>query len=773
MKAKYIPQPADTSNTILSSELAEITESLAKNTHEVWAKQRLAEGWKYGAERNDERKEHPCLVPYEELPENEKNYDRNTAIETIRLVLKQGYEIRYVPKPKPACRIAGNNEYAVVTDKGSDDIFLPGGNFPILWASNKRLPEQDLYDKIINRSFLLLDADVLRKSGAMISSRISWERTATELVWQMQNNPLLLHICKTPRILITFAEDGAVYIKRENGKSKAVLALSHGGPEGTSRGKNELKPDDAFALMTNALVKQLIDVTAGKSALRILPILKATENNTAENNAETVFEIPFTSGQSGIDPDYWRISNNVGNKRIFDLACEYVRKGAEVIEGLPQLSFGKLTTIDRREIEAYQNIRNLIDNYAHSDSVRPLSIAVFGAPGSGKSFGVTEIAKNVLPGKVDKIEFNVSQFTDNSDLGHAFQQVRDKILEGKLPLVFFDEFDSDRNGVKLGWIKNFLMPMQDGKFKDESGLHPLGKCILVFAGGTSSGFEEFSNPAPDKQNDFKDVKGPDFISRLRGTINVLGPNQAGDNDKSYILRRALLLRSLCKNKLKIKDGEDAPIDKNVLGAMLLVPKYKHGARSMEAILDMSRIEGNNWNPVSLPFYSQLSLHVDADAFIKLVLREVILNSYMEKLAIAIHEDYRQKNPGTDYDIPWEELTEHIKDTNRDQAKNFSDYLTQAGYSYDSGDTPFPSVKQFDAKEIELIARQSHIVWVESKITAGWVYGKIKDAVKKTHPLLVDWQQLPEEEKQKDRDIAANIIPLMECVGLRVYRIIMI
>jgi len=63
MKTRYTPQPADTSKVIFPSELTEMTELFAKNTHDIWAQQRIANGWKYGAERNDERKEHPCLVP--------------------------------------------------------------------------------------------------------------------------------------------------------------------------------------------------------------------------------------------------------------------------------------------------------------------------------------------------------------------------------------------------------------------------------------------------------------------------------------------------------------------------------------------------------------------------------------------------------------------------------------------------------------------------------------------------------------------------------------
>ena len=91
--APYTPQPLDASEVMIPAFLTEISEELAKNIHEIWAKQRFAEGWKYMTERNDERKEHPCLVPYEELPENEKEYDRNTAMETIRFILSRGYEI--------------------------------------------------------------------------------------------------------------------------------------------------------------------------------------------------------------------------------------------------------------------------------------------------------------------------------------------------------------------------------------------------------------------------------------------------------------------------------------------------------------------------------------------------------------------------------------------------------------------------------------------------------------------------------------------------------
>lgn len=89
----YIPQPVDTSSVELPSELIPLTEQMARNVHEVWARTRIGQGWTYGPVRDDERKQHPCLVPYEDLPESEKVYDRNTAMETLRLILKLGFSV--------------------------------------------------------------------------------------------------------------------------------------------------------------------------------------------------------------------------------------------------------------------------------------------------------------------------------------------------------------------------------------------------------------------------------------------------------------------------------------------------------------------------------------------------------------------------------------------------------------------------------------------------------------------------------------------------------
>ena len=89
----YTPQPIDTSAINLTNELNPLVEQMAKNVHDVWAARRIADGWTYGEKRDDEKKTHPCLVAYEELPESEKEYDRKTGLETLKFIIRAGYQI--------------------------------------------------------------------------------------------------------------------------------------------------------------------------------------------------------------------------------------------------------------------------------------------------------------------------------------------------------------------------------------------------------------------------------------------------------------------------------------------------------------------------------------------------------------------------------------------------------------------------------------------------------------------------------------------------------
>ena len=89
----YTPNPLDTSDVQLSEDILELTEKLAENTHEVWSAGRITQGWQYGEERNDAEKLHPCLVEYDKLSDDEKKFDRDTALETLKCIIKLGYKI--------------------------------------------------------------------------------------------------------------------------------------------------------------------------------------------------------------------------------------------------------------------------------------------------------------------------------------------------------------------------------------------------------------------------------------------------------------------------------------------------------------------------------------------------------------------------------------------------------------------------------------------------------------------------------------------------------
>ena len=89
----YQPTPIDTSAIQLPADVEALTEKLAENTHENWSVGRIRDGWKFGKKRDDDSRTHPCLVPYSDLTDSEKEYDRTSAVETLKVILALGYQI--------------------------------------------------------------------------------------------------------------------------------------------------------------------------------------------------------------------------------------------------------------------------------------------------------------------------------------------------------------------------------------------------------------------------------------------------------------------------------------------------------------------------------------------------------------------------------------------------------------------------------------------------------------------------------------------------------
>lgn len=284
----------------------------------------------------------------------------------------------------------------------------------------------------------------------------------------------------------------------------------------------------------------------------------------------------------------------------------------------------RLLVVDRQEIEGFRTIRNLIRSHLADiegkRNKRPLSIAVFGPPGSGKSFAVKRIVESIRSNhETVFLQYNLAQFTEAGELNRAFEAITEKIALRKVPIAFFDEFDSRYREQAVGWLKFFLAPMEDGEYNGK----PVKDAILVFAGGTAPTFTEFSLETratiDPLWQDFSKAKGPDFVSRLRGHLNVMGINPADLDDELYLVRRAILLRWLLSEAQNLRPNEEARIETEVLRALLNVPTYKHGGRSMRIVLSLCTGKGGDIGKSTLPTLDQLNMHVNGKAFMDLVL----------------------------------------------------------------------------------------------------------------------------------------------------------
>ncbi len=308
------------------------------------------------------------------------------------------------------------------------------------------------------------------------------------------------------------------------------------------------------------------------------------------------------------------------------LAKEIVGRGFEGRQDTPSLTYARFERIrefDPDQTDMLAGLRALLKQHIENPSraLKPLSIAVFGPPGAGKSFTVRELARAVGFSKESMLTFNLSQFEDPAYLMGALHQVAAASIQS-CPLVFFDEFDTPLQGRPLGWLRYFLAPMQDGEFTEGTATFHIGAPVFVFAGGTAARFVHFG-AHQGVESELRALKLPDFVSRLRGTLDIPGVDP-DTNDVSGVhhLRRANILRGAIENLWPhvVVDGT-VNVEASVLKAFLDVSHYKHGARSLEAIVSMSNLRGSlQYTASLLPPPHLLALHVDAMEFMQIIRR---------------------------------------------------------------------------------------------------------------------------------------------------------
>ncbi|MBF0524783.1 MAG: AAA family ATPase [Deltaproteobacteria bacterium] len=707
-------------------------------------------------------------------------------------------------------------------------------------------------DSLADRLVVVLSVEHLRLEDVRISKGISWERTVADLVRGVKDSPALTDLKRAKHVIITLDGDGALWMSRSGqnelrfslffdpqhleeewtesagirggvyglmscftGALAARLAIPPERPtwshieSGIIRGlelmrflkvaghglKDGEKPgflfnDMAAAIITDPSRKPTAEQPSGRFETKL-----ALACRNLRPFAQTVIPCNILEREQTLS--HWHILEGnqdglelQGNEPLFGIAKRVAIFGPKALIEAPVARFGKLLTPDRDEIESLNNLKLLIKDYDdQNDDHKPLSLAAFGPPGAGKSFGIKQIALEILGEKTPFLEFNLSQFNDAADLIGAFHQVRDKVLEGHMPVVFWDEFDSGN----YRWLQYMLAPMQDGKFQEGQITHPIGKCVFVFAGATSYTFENFGPEKPHRQdaarakawNKFKLYKGPDFKSRLHGFINVLGPNrrqkfnEAGgtwkddSSDVCFPVRRALLLRSILK-----APHDRLRIDRGLLSALMEVDLYYDGARSFEKIVRHLHADTSGViHRSSLPSDEIMRMNVDTKEFSRILTRSEDFQNQADKLAPEVHEFYRRlaKKKGWKfkYDIPYEELPPEIKANNVAAALRIPWILELAGLflvpEEQGSDTTDDDVSQVLESLIDVLAEEEHDLWMEYNRLQGWRQGEPRKDADRIHDCLIPYRDLKEADREKDRNSVRAFPEIVPKAGFKISR----
>jgi hypothetical protein len=698
---------------------------------------------------------------------------------------------------------------------------------------------QSLRPCINQNSIVVLRTDDLRMLDVSISKGLSWEQTLQDLILEIycKRNISLYPLREAEYVVVSFGHTGTLLIHNPSGDagpeldfffdSKGVEGYWEIGHTGYLPGSMELllvllakeiltpeKQDEidlapairAHLLGSRALHLAGANVSEGSLRLNVLPDeldkVYGPSPTAAFSPTPLDFELFDCLYQAKHDGDFissgdWSLLSKT-KWDYYSLAREIAIHGPmKALGGLniPIAKYNYLVTVDRKEIEFLHHLQSLFTEYLQRQISQPLSIAVFGSPGSGKSFSIKQLAKSLgLPEfMIEPITFNLSQFNVDHpvDLYQAFHVVRDISLSGKTPLVFWDEFDSN----ELAWLRYFLAPMEDGEFQEGQLIHNIGKSIFVFAGGTCSSMEEFEVKAQKAVSE----KGPDFLSRIKGFINVMGPNPvlaydqklpdtanrqdetdqfiaAKNADPEFIIRRGILLNSLLHigfGKL-FKNGE-LQIDDGVLNAFLQVPKYKHGSRSMQTIFKISQLFGKTkFNRSDLPPESQMDMHVDGELFYDLLsqkpkyyeggkafyylVNEIDLDEgVIDQIASGIHAVYSlvfelgvtddplaitkdqflaycEERKSLPEGLPADEVSQ-----NYHNARKIPEKLAAVNFTVVPIEAKEPAAA-FTTVEFERVSRLEHLRWVRHHIDNGWRYAPEKNKSVKLHDALVPWNE---------------------------------
>jgi hypothetical protein len=404
--------------------------------------------------------------------------------------------------------------------------------------------------------------------------------------------------------------------------------------------------------------------------------IKAVMDNLKPARRISTINIPSNKISSG---DSFSIFDGLtGTAEI--VARDIVTLGPDVALGhCPVRQFGQLQSVERTEQESLGSIVETMHERLAAKSGSPTCIGVLGPVGSGKKFASTALSDTVgQKWPIRKLTYNARAMRPE-ELINACNTIRDNAAEEFLTVVSFENFEAilEKDNPRLD---EFMSIMRYGTFRDSGHERSLGRCLLLFLVNQEPLRLE-STPTPT-HTEFKVSEAIDdsaLLDNVHGVVTLLGPNQISAQDTFFPVRRALMLRQLLKERHPhLEVNGTIKIDEAVLRALLFVPAYKHGLRSLEKIISTSRLSGRAKFDISaLPPEEQIQLYVDGKIFMSFLRSPKLPAVLREKLAEGLFETYKrqreimadtpEKKTELENDrayVDWDELPGELKESTR-------------------------------------------------------------------------------------------------------------
>ena len=720
-----------------------------------------------------------------------------------------------------------------------------------LW---KTLMNRDRIGKLIT----LISIDELRGYDIKISKGISWEQTCLDLCYELAHHSLLRHLIKSKMLVVSLGTAGAIVIKNGGQKEVAEFALVYdpGYLEGEWEEKESVDGIGQMCAFTagitlNLLNKDLRDLEkisisdliggAKRGTLYLRNMMQTTtrwpvpaegldlevlSGSELSEQAESVFSDAFIPSPYWYRPrseylkeSVWSIflnnydrklklsesMSNLIENTVLLAASGMARNGLQSLKKIPYLERRNLFTIDRHEIESLRNISRLLTQYIASESARPFNLGVSGPPRSDRRFAVRQIVYSLFGKKEFKkravfLTFNLAEFSDKKEISRAFRQIRDQVMQGKLPFVFWEDIDEGN----FRWLRYLLSPMKDGYVQVKNNIRHIGQCVFIFTGSSEHGkfFYKQEDAEPEwepkktakrkqkKLKIFKASKVQDFRNNLDASLSLSGVNREDgysanqenliteyQEDLMYPVRRALHLRSgLDKN-----NNRKLKMDPGLILAFLKTGSYKHGARSMTQILDhLKRNSSGKISRSALPSVKFMSGHLNFDEFMGIANSNRAGKLPLEDLAKAIHQTWRD-NPSPNnrlsaYNKAYDTLPAVLKYEYLLTAKRILNMLNAVGFKVVRKEDLRPKMMvEFkmryikDDNELEFLATEEHRGWVKAKRMTGWKKGIEYNEYYKRDPRLVKYSNIKARDKEPSRDTIRQIPDYFEHLDYKLVR----